>query len=232
MASHLGRRKFLATLGGAATAWPLAARAQQPERKRRVVFLHSSAENDPEVQARIAAFRQGLETLGWVENRNVQIEHRFSDGDFAQIQPHTAELVSSAPDLIVGSGTAVIRNSEYLEASRAARRLISAPAGSANTEPIRLAAFIRRPPAFGPKCHRVCGSLLPLLRELDPELKRVSCLQRLTNGRQDRNPVKTLASRASPLAKRPAKRRISSAIRSSDVRTPLLPSPWRSEICC
>jgi putative tryptophan/tyrosine transport system substrate-binding protein len=109
MASHLGRRKFLATLGGAATAWPLAARAQQPERKRRVVFLHSSAENDPEVQARIAAFRQGLETLGWVENRNVQIEHRFSDGDFAQIQPHTAELVSSAPDLIVGSGTAVIR---------------------------------------------------------------------------------------------------------------------------
>jgi putative ABC transport system substrate-binding protein len=108
MAIYLGRRKFLATLGGAAAAWPLAARAQQPERKRRVVFLHSSAENDPEVQARIAAFRQALETLGWVENRNLQIEHRFSAGDITQIQPHTAELVSSAPDLIVGSGTEVI----------------------------------------------------------------------------------------------------------------------------
>src|SRR5262245_43209869 len=108
MTVTIGRRELLAALGGTAAAWPLAARAQQPERKRRVVFLHSSAENDPEVQARIAAFRQGLETLGWVENRNVQIEHRFSDGDFAQIQPHTAELVSSAPDLIVGSGTAVI----------------------------------------------------------------------------------------------------------------------------
>ena len=101
------RREFITLVGGAA-AWPLSARAQQPERIRRVVFLHSSAENDPEVQARIAAFRQGLETLGWVENRNVQIEHRFSAGDFAQIQPHTVELVSSAPDLIVGSGTEVI----------------------------------------------------------------------------------------------------------------------------
>ena len=65
------RRAFIAGLAGAA-AWPLAARAQQPERKRRVVFLHSSAENDPEVQARIAAFRQALETLGWVENRNLK----------------------------------------------------------------------------------------------------------------------------------------------------------------
>ena len=102
------RREFITLISGAAAVWPFAARAQQPERIRRVMFLHSSAENDPEVQARIAAFRQGLETLGWVENRNVQIEHRFSAGDFAQIQPHTAELVSSAPDLIVGSGIAVI----------------------------------------------------------------------------------------------------------------------------
>ena len=78
------RREFITMLGSAAAAWPRAARAQQPERKRRVVFLHSSAENDPEVQARIAAFRQALETLGWVENRNLQIEHRFSAGDFTK----------------------------------------------------------------------------------------------------------------------------------------------------
>src|SRR5262245_56442331 len=89
MASHIGRRKFLATLGGA-VAWPLAARAQQGERVRRIVFLHSLAENDPEVQVRIAAFRQGHETLGWMENRNVQIEHRFSRGDLVRIQAYTA----------------------------------------------------------------------------------------------------------------------------------------------
>ena len=92
------RREFITLLGGATAAWPLSARAQAPERMRRIVFLHSLAEADPEVQVRIAAFRQGLETLGWMENRNIQVEHRFAAGDFAQMQAYTAELVSSAPD--------------------------------------------------------------------------------------------------------------------------------------
>jgi putative tryptophan/tyrosine transport system substrate-binding protein len=102
------RRDFITLLGGAAAAWPLAARAQQAERMRRIVFLHALAEDDPEIQARIAAFRQGLETLGWTENRNIQIIHRFSGGDLAQIQAYTAELVSSAPDLIVASSSPAI----------------------------------------------------------------------------------------------------------------------------
>ena len=102
------RREFILALGGAAAAWPLAARAQQAERMRRVVFLHALARNDPEVRTRVAAFRQGLETLGWVENRNVQVEHRFSGGDFAQMQAHATELVSSPPDLIVASGSPVV----------------------------------------------------------------------------------------------------------------------------
>jgi putative tryptophan/tyrosine transport system substrate-binding protein len=106
MASHIERRKFLATLGGAA-AWPLAARAQQGERMRRIAFLHPYAENDPEVLARVVAFRQGLEALGWTENRNIQIEHRYSGGDLGQIQAYATELVRSAPDLIVGSGTPI-----------------------------------------------------------------------------------------------------------------------------
>ena len=101
------RRDFIMLLGGSAAAWPLVARAQQGERMRRIVFLHLLAENDPEVQVRIAAFRQGLETLGWTENRNVQIEHRFSRGDLAQIQVYTAEVVSSAPDLIVATSSPV-----------------------------------------------------------------------------------------------------------------------------
>jgi putative ABC transport system substrate-binding protein len=101
------RREFITLLGGAAATWTFAARAQQPERVRRIVFLHALAENDPEVQPRIAAFRQALETLGWTEHRNIQIEHR-SAGDFAQLQAYTAELVSSAPDLFVASSTPVL----------------------------------------------------------------------------------------------------------------------------
>ena len=102
------RRDVMSLLAGGAAAWPLAARAQEGERVRRIVFLHSLAENDPEVQVRIAAFRQGLETLGWTEKRNVQIEHRFSRGDLARIQVYTAEVVSSAPDLIVATSSPVI----------------------------------------------------------------------------------------------------------------------------
>src|SRR6516164_7707205 len=102
------RRAFITLLGGAAAAWPLAAGAQQGARVRRIVFLHSLAENDPEVQVRIAAFRQGLGTLGWTENRNVQIEHRFTRGDLPQMQAYTAEVVGSAPDLIIATGSPVI----------------------------------------------------------------------------------------------------------------------------
>ena len=66
-------------------AWPRAARSQQPERMRRIVYMHALAENDPEEQLRTAALRQGLETLGWTENRNIQIEHRYSGGDFKNV---------------------------------------------------------------------------------------------------------------------------------------------------
>ena len=102
------RREFITLLGGTAAAWPLAVRAQQGERMRRVVFLHGLAENDQEALARVAAFREGLEALGWVENRNIKIEHRFSGGDIAQIQAQVAEVVGSAPDVIAASGTPVI----------------------------------------------------------------------------------------------------------------------------
>src|SRR5215467_15192676 len=80
----LRRRDFVTLLGGA-VAWPLAAPAQQGDRMRRVAFLHPYTENDPEVLARVVAFRQGLEALGWTENRNIRIEHRYSGGDLGQI---------------------------------------------------------------------------------------------------------------------------------------------------
>jgi putative tryptophan/tyrosine transport system substrate-binding protein len=102
------RREFITLLAGTAAGWPLAARAQQGERMRRIAFLHPYDENDPEVLARIVAFRQGLEALGWTENRNIQIEHRYSGGDLGKIQAYATELVRSALDLIVGSGTPII----------------------------------------------------------------------------------------------------------------------------
>ena len=100
------RREFI-ILSGAVVAFPLGPRAQRPER-RRIVFLHGLAENDPEAQNRVTAFREGLEQFGWTENRNVQIEHRFAGGDLVRIQAHMAELVGSAPDVITASGTPVV----------------------------------------------------------------------------------------------------------------------------
>ena len=79
MAIHIGRREFVATLGAAATAWPIEARAQQLDRMRRIGVLMSFAANDPEAQSRAAAFENGLRELGWVKGRNLRIEYRSAD---------------------------------------------------------------------------------------------------------------------------------------------------------
>src|SRR5215468_6331120 len=100
MASHIGRRNFLATLGGAA-AWPLAARAQQGERMRRIGVLMGLSESDPEAQSRIAAFRKTLQDLGWTEARNVRTDYYWAAGDIDRTHALAKELVSSAPDVIV-----------------------------------------------------------------------------------------------------------------------------------
>src|SRR5215831_1048758 len=92
MASHIERRKFLATLGGAVAAWPLAARAQQRERVRRIGVLVAVAD-DPEGQARIAAFLQGLQQLGWVAGRNVRIDYRWAAGDASRFHRYAEELL-------------------------------------------------------------------------------------------------------------------------------------------
>jgi hypothetical protein len=81
MASHIERRKFLATLGVAAAAWPLAARAQQGERMRRIGVLMNMAADDPEAPGRVAALAQGLGELGWTVGRNVMIDYRWGAGD-------------------------------------------------------------------------------------------------------------------------------------------------------
>jgi putative ABC transport system substrate-binding protein len=98
------RRKFITLLGGAA-AWPLAARAQQGEQMRRIGVLMNVAADDPEGQARLSAFLQGLQELGWADGRNVRIDTHWAAGDVEAIRRHAAELVALAPDVILVSGT-------------------------------------------------------------------------------------------------------------------------------
>jgi putative ABC transport system substrate-binding protein len=164
------RREFITLVGGAA-AWPLAAGAQQAA-MRRIVFLHALAENDPEAQARIVAFRQGLETLGWTEHRNIKIEHRFSAGDFAQIGAYTAELVSSAPDIIVASSTPVI--TALKQATRTIPIIFSVvndPVGQG------FIASLARPggniTGFTFIEFAMVGKWLQLLKEMAPRVRRV-----------------------------------------------------------
>src|SRR5215468_6060968 len=91
---RMKRREFITLLGGAAAAWPLAARAQQGERMRRIGVLMDLAENDPEGQARLAAFLQGLAQLGWTDGRNVRIDTRWTAGDADRTRRQAAELIA------------------------------------------------------------------------------------------------------------------------------------------
>ena len=99
------RRNFIALLGSAA-AWPLAARAQQPERMRRLGVLTPLPVDHPDAQARHAAFLEALRQLGWTDGRNLRIEARWSAGNPAITRKYAAELVALAPDIIVAVGSA------------------------------------------------------------------------------------------------------------------------------
>ena len=95
------RRKFITLLGGAAVAWPFSVRAQQGERMRRIGVLMFTTSDEPESQARITAFGQGLQEAGWSVGRNVRIDVRWSGGDFERVRRVAQELVSLGPDVLV-----------------------------------------------------------------------------------------------------------------------------------
>jgi ABC-type uncharacterized transport system substrate-binding protein len=102
------RREFITLCGGAAAAWPMMARAQQSERMRRIGVLMSLAADDKQGQARLAAFLQGLQELGWTDGRNVRIDIRWGTGDAGRNRRHAAELVELAPDVILASGGSIV----------------------------------------------------------------------------------------------------------------------------
>ena len=99
------RREFISLLGGAAAAWPTVARAQQPDRARRIGVLMNRAADNPEGQDRLAAFHQGLQELGWGVGRNVRIDVRWGADDAELERKYAAELIALAPDIVLASGT-------------------------------------------------------------------------------------------------------------------------------
>jgi ABC-type uncharacterized transport system substrate-binding protein len=108
MAIHIRRREFIFTLGGAAAAWPLAARAQQGERMRRIGIIQPASSDDAEYQVRVGAFLQALAQLGWIIGRNIRIETRWTKFDPEESRKYADELVALAPDVIVATGISTV----------------------------------------------------------------------------------------------------------------------------
>src|SRR5215472_9036499 len=101
------RREFILLLGGAA-AWPLATRAQQTERMRRIGALMSLAADDPDASVRVGAFSQGLAELGWTIGRNVRVDYRWGAGDLDRFRSYAAELVALSPDVVLASSGSIV----------------------------------------------------------------------------------------------------------------------------
>jgi ABC-type uncharacterized transport system substrate-binding protein len=169
------RREVITLLGGAA-AWPLAAHAQQPERMRRIGVLIPYAADDPEGQARTAAFLQGLQQLGWTEGRNVRIDYRWSAGDADRARRYAAELVALAPDVILASGTSTV--GPLLQATRTVPivfPVIGDPVGAGFVD--SLARPGGNATGFMSREYSLSGKWLELLKQIAPGVTRVAVLR-------------------------------------------------------
>jgi putative ABC transport system substrate-binding protein len=171
----LRRREFITLLGGAAAAWPLAVRAQQGERMRRIGALIGGAETDPESRARVAALREGLEQRGWSEGRNLRIDYRWASADSDRIRAFAAELVATAPEAIFAHTTPA--TTRLLEATRNIPIVfasVSDPVGDG------IVASFARPggnvTGFTNVEASIGGKWLEILKELSPAVARVGFL--------------------------------------------------------
>jgi putative ABC transport system substrate-binding protein len=170
------RRDFVILLcGGAAAAWPLTARAQQGERVRRIAVLMGGAGRDPVEQARLAAFLDGLQQLGWTDGRNVRIDIRWPAGD-ADRRTYAAELVGLAPDVILASASASV--AALQQASRSAPIVFASvidPVGAG------FVASLAQPggnaTGFTAFEYGISGKWLELLKEIAPHMTRAAVLR-------------------------------------------------------
>jgi ABC-type uncharacterized transport system substrate-binding protein len=170
-------------LGGAAAAWPLAARAQQGNRMRRIGVLLTLATDDPEGQARIAAFLQGLQQLGWTDGRNVQIDTRWAGGNANDIRRHAVELAGLSPEVILANGSAAV--APLLQATRAVPIVfvvVPDPVGAGFVE--SLARPGGNATGFTPFEYGIGVKWLELLKQIAPRVTRAAVLRdaSLTSG--------------------------------------------------
>ena len=171
------RRDFIGLVGGAAVAWPLVARAQQPERLRRIGVLVASPADDAELQARVAAFKEGLAQLGWTEGRNVRIDTRWATTNADDLRKHAAELAASTPDVLVGaSGTTTV--AALLQATRTVPivfAIVVDPVGAG------FVASLARPggnaTGFTMFEYGMSGKWLELLKQIAPGVTRAAVLR-------------------------------------------------------
>ena len=169
------RRQFITILGGAA-AWPLAARAQQSERMRRIGVLMNLAADDPEAQVRLAAFHQGLQELGWTVGRNLRIDTRWGAGDADRYRRYSTELVALAPDVILAASGATVP--WLLQATRSVPIVFAQvpdPVGTGFVESLahpggNITGFTNFEFSIG-------GKLLELLKEIAPRVTRAAVLR-------------------------------------------------------
>jgi putative tryptophan/tyrosine transport system substrate-binding protein len=172
----LRRRELIALLGGAAAAWPFAAGAQQPERIPRIGVLVGTAAEDTVGQARVSAFRQGLRQLGWIADRNVRIETRWTGAHPDHSRKYAAELVALAPDVILASSGAVV--GPLKQATRTVPVVFtetSDPVGAGFVE--SLARPGGNVTGFLSFEYGLSGKWLELLKQIAPEVTRVAILR-------------------------------------------------------
>ena len=172
----MNRRKFSILLGGAAVAWPLAARAQQREPIRRIGVLTYLAADDPDLPPRVAAFSQGLQELGWIDGRNVRIEYRWGAGNTERYRDYAAELISLAPDVIlVSSGSALAAVQKATRTVPIVFVNVSDPVGAGYV------ASLARPGAnttgFTLFEYSISGKWLELLKQLAPSVTRAAVIR-------------------------------------------------------
>ena len=167
------RRAFIAF--PAAAAWPAVADAQQPDRMRRIGVLMGLAESDPEGQARIAAFRQGLRELGWIEGRNIRFDIRWVAGDAARAGAFAVELVSLAPEVILGTNTPPMR-----ALKQTTQTIPIVFAGLSDPIGDGLVTSLSKPggniTGFSSFEPAIAGKWLQLLKEISPSLARVAVI--------------------------------------------------------
>jgi putative ABC transport system substrate-binding protein len=171
------RRNFIRLLGGAAVAWPLAARAQQSDRVRRIGVLLAATADDPDYQVRIAAFQQGLQQMGWSNGRNVHIDTRWATTKPDDIRRHAAELVALAPDVILaGTGTATV--APLLQATRTVPIVFAVvidPVGAGFVD--SLARPGGNATGFTVFEYGMSGKWLELLKQIAPAVTRAAVLR-------------------------------------------------------